>query len=290
MKRTCILIALVTFITCNITSCQTDGVYNPKGKISKIYIETPTQAKKLIELWTWKGNQLDKIEHVYDDASWVEEFTYNDNKLIRIDDKKHQEYTEFQYDKNKLSKILHYSDGQLLCESLLIFDDNELEEILINDYGYKRNHDTTNLHLNPFEQILPTEIAAKIMEHIDQTISQPQKGLITYSFELDWDDNNISEIETVLFDHEIEYKFFYDKKANPFKGYLGIDAYSTNVDFAQTGSANNIVRIIEKVKVGNVESTTGIHDYTYKYDGKLPIERRFIDEEGSYFVYYFEYE
>ena len=59
MKKTTLFMTLL-LSTIVISSCNKDGVYNPKEKIDKIYVDSGS-GKYLSEDWTWNKKELKTI-------------------------------------------------------------------------------------------------------------------------------------------------------------------------------------------------------------------------------------
>lgn len=82
--------ALVCAVVFGFTSCNKDGVYKPKEKIEKIYVQYEGQDKVLTETWDWEDNLLMSIKHAdtdpIGDNSYTETFTYDKKQVKSISD------------------------------------------------------------------------------------------------------------------------------------------------------------------------------------------------------------
>ena len=82
--------ALVCAVVIGLTSCNKDGVYKPKEKIAKIYVQNEGQDKVLTETWDWDGKLLMSIKHadtdLIGDNSYTETFTYDKKQVKTISD------------------------------------------------------------------------------------------------------------------------------------------------------------------------------------------------------------
>lgn len=82
--------ALVCAVVFGFTSCNKDGVYKPKEKIEKIYVQYEGQDKVLTETWDWEDNLLKSIKHAdtdpIGDNSYTETFTYDKKQVKSISD------------------------------------------------------------------------------------------------------------------------------------------------------------------------------------------------------------
>ena len=97
-------------------SCEKEGVFNPKKKISEIYKsssysydgETYNTPKYLSERWNWDGKILKSVDYYDNDGSldYSETYTYDKNRLPKVSWGS-TSYYELVYDKNKLSSIIY---------------------------------------------------------------------------------------------------------------------------------------------------------------------------------------
>ena len=107
--RTLFIALTACMVAFAFTSCQKDGMYTPKKKISKIYTSKDGGDRILQETWNWDGKVLTSI-------------TLNDDDDVTIN---------FNYDKKQLSsltygdeKIIYTYDGKLI-EKITFMDGNE---------------------------------------------------------------------------------------------------------------------------------------------------------------------
>ena len=131
MKKTLTILAIacVAFV---FTGCQKDGVYNPSKKISKIYYTSTSGNKSLDQIWTWNEKLLDKIDFYYDGTvSHSYNFTYDGNRLTRMNDYKLNEYVEYKYDGNHLSETNVFSGGNLRYIYKFSYKSGKLESMTL---------------------------------------------------------------------------------------------------------------------------------------------------------------
>ena len=265
MKKTFTFVIAFVMSALVFSSCQKEGQYMPKKKISEI--STTTSYKDILgvthsttykQVWSWGEKLLNYIDY-FDgngNASTTVTFTYDDKSRLESFGSSFTKY-DFIYQKNDLHQIRCYTNGELTDEYTLVKDDNKVETIQRVSHGSKA---TAALPINPFTFVLPGDAADMLVQPV------ATKGTIIYK--LDWSDNhkNIEEIEIVEGDNKIELGYKYDEKTNPFKGFFNIGDQS----FASIYSANNVV-----------EQTTGYNNntsiervlYTYEYDGKFPTKK-----------------
>ena len=109
MKKLSLLLAVALFAI-TFTSCQKTEPYNPKEKISKIYVDYG-YGKSLSEVWNWDGKQLKTIEYYIGMSNfYTEEFTYNKNdQLQKVEGAGGDARTEYIYNKfGRLYQIKHF--------------------------------------------------------------------------------------------------------------------------------------------------------------------------------------
>lgn len=281
MKKTTLITTLLLAIIA-FTSCQKDGIYDPKGKIDKIYYEENSE-KYLSEDWTWDKNVLKTVDY-YDSDGTIENtdiFTYGaKDRLLQVDNYEERASMKYNYDtKNRLCKAAYSEAGILLATYIFEYDDNELSNINITLNGYT-DFNTRSI-ANPLKYILPEQSAQSINKALKEN---PLRGDLTVKIYLDWEKNNITEMEITYSGYSEEYTFEYDDKSNPFYGYLGLDMEDGAFERGNFASKNNITRITYAMSYNGI-SFSESDIVTYTYDGKLPITRSHEDVTE-----YFEYE
>lgn len=275
MKNKFLLVA-ISLLLISFSSCSDNiGDYHPKKKISRIYSDDG-YGKTLDEMWSWNKNQLVKIEH---SSGLTEYFTYNKKgQIVRVDDYEYGEYTEYQYDGNKLEKIRYYDDNTLEEEYSVTYDGNHPSKIELTYYvGYKGKSRLKSEGTNPLKILLSGNVYQRIERKFNEysAASKSNYNII----KLEWEKGNISKVIYEVIDEGEQYTeevtFKYDNKSNPFHNCLAL--YPEDFVVGNWGSKNNVIE----------EFSTGISvTYSYIYDGNYPIEKR---SNNGYFMYY-EYE
>jgi len=289
-----LLLATAVFV-----NCQKDGVFNPKQKISKIH-RAHSGGKRLIEEWTWEGNQLsrisyfkndttvrDKVYYFYEkkqlvkmentlDFSYIV-ITYNGSLYDKIDyytcfDRKAQTFT-FTHDKKKVSKIVHttYANPQKSMESIA-------DNVLLASF-------------------IPQIVLEEMDKKIQKSTSQKANEDVIVTHTLTYDKDNLKEwkISYNVGDKLIESVFAfesYDESKNPY--YYSNPLGTDDDNFFIALYKNNPVKIIENRYINNVVGNEPItYDYFYRCnDKKFPTE---IIKKSTYMTYsnsdtlYYEY-
>ena len=282
MKKTFLittLIALVALTSCN--KNKIDGVYNPKEKIDKIYWSYADISKRLLEDWTWKDKRLKTIDYYSSDGTIesTDRFSYNGERLIQVDNYEYNSSMKYRYDhKDRLLEATFTYDGILMEKYDFEYDDNELSDIKLTIYeDWALNNDN---RINPLRYMLP-ELPLESIKRIVK--KSPLRSNIVVEIDIDWKDNNISEIELEIGDISEKLVFEYDDKKNPFRGFLGLYFDELILAHGNFASKNNVTKITITEEYKGI-SATDTEYVSYTYDGKFPATRSY-DGSTEYFKY-----
>ena len=250
------------------TSCEKDGQYMPKKKITKITYYHSHKVGDLIisttesERWTWGGDLLSYIDYYNSDGDRTGTllFRYDDDKrLEEAESSTHN--VKYDYANNHLEKIEIRSNatGKLHQKMEFGYKGGKLVSLEISSYNEKGDAPLT---FNPLRFFLPDQVSEVMMS------KAATKGVIHYT--ITWSGKNIAEIAS---DGPDRYsaKLFYDDKVNPFKGFL-----NTNFDIDQTHSANNLVR-----EESYVDGKFVVVEYDHEYNGKYPTKVKYQTESNT---------
>lgn len=280
MKKITLFMTLLSFAIA-ITSCNKDGVYNPKEKIDKIYVDNGA-GKHLSEDWTWDNKQLKTIDYYSDNTiDYTETFIYSDNRLSQVDNQNDGETAKFTYDKRHLQQADFYKNNVLYMSCLFEYADNKLSDIKVALTDTDKGLNTKGV-ANPLNYVLPKQTA----QYIDNVIKEnPTRGTIYFEVDFAWDGNNVSEIGIELNDeYSVLYVFEYDDKLNPFRNFLNSDLEETLYGHGVYKSRNNVTAYT-LIEAAMGFSFTESHFISYTYDGRFPATRTFNNV-----IEYFEYE
>lgn len=244
-------------------SCNKDGVYTPKKKVSKVYNQSSGGDKYLSETWTWDKNLLSKIE--YGSGSYVQRFEYDGKQLIKITDT-YGDYWTFTYDGSKIIKS-EYTEEKALSASIEYTHDGK--KIISMITTYYNDSKKARQAVKYMTHVLFPEVETLIA---DEPAVKGVSSTVTTTFE--WDGNNIAKLtHSSIYNSTVYTSTFtyseYDSSLNPWLGY--IDGEGLNL------SKNNPLK-------GTYQSTTGTvseFSYTYTLDGKYPTEVKEYDKSGA---------
>ena len=282
MKKTTLLLAIALFAV-TFTSCQKTKPYNPKEKISKIYVGLGLE-KNLSEAWNWEGNQLKSIEHYIsiDNVQlnyYTEVFTYNDKGQVQnVKTEDGDFYTEYQYGTNdRLYQVNCYltSENKPIMY-MFEYDDNKLSEITV----VGKDIDITDLKASSslMKHVLPEMILTPIEKALDN--KPMERGERNIEMDIEWHGKNISEIEVEYGNYSEKHYFSYDNYQNPFRNFFSIDVD----DLCTFANKNNVVAITSVSSYMGF-SYTDTEYINYTYDGKFPVTKSYVDV-----IEYYEYE
>jgi hypothetical protein len=282
MKKTTLLLAIALFAV-TFTSCQKTKPYNPKEKISKIYVGLGLE-KNLSEAWNWEGNQLKSIEHYIsiDNVQlnyYTEVFTYNDKGQVQnVKTEDGDFYTEYLYGTNdRLYQVNCYltSENKPIMY-MFEYDDNKLSEITV----VGKDIDITDLKASSslMKHVLPEMILTPIEKALDN--KPMERGERNIEMDIEWHGKNISEIEVEYGNYSEKHYFSYDNYQNPFRNFFSIDVD----DLCTFANKNNVVAITSVSSYMGF-SYTDTEYINYTYDGKFPVTKSYVDV-----IEYYEYE
>ncbi|MDR0368686.1 MAG: hypothetical protein LBH82_06050 [Bacteroidales bacterium] len=268
------------------TSCNKEGVYKPKEKISKIHYEYSYEIyqngelvnqdshKYLDQIWHWKGKKLTQIENSED---WPSNFIYKGNQLEKIE--MGEMTVNFTYKKSLLDKVEAIEDDKTIFSiSIDAREDKKITRMICQYYYYYDDRYYPILHQKSNNADKQTLASANRMESIMALVlptgfsdilakSAAKKGrksteIETRIIELTYDGNNIIEQKITDEDgYNSTYVFTYDKYKNPhYKSFLGAAALSEDGSFIQ--SENNVLTLSSK---DDPEYTVKF-EYTYEND------------------------
>lgn len=260
MKKTFALMIAVFAFAMIFNSCEKEGQYMPKKKISEIvytkYYKFSTGtivSRTEREVWTWNGKLLSYIDYYKaDDTRTTSLFRYdNENRIEEIN---YGDATaKFDYDNGLIDEITIYNqNGSLLGKYEFEHKGNTLTAIDVTTNGSKSME---MLPFNPLRIFLPEGLVNKVME--GAATKGSTRVLLT------WSGKNITSAE-VTGGNKVTYKWSYDEYSNPLKGLFDMATTDSYVIF----SKNNVVR--EEITTNNATTTT---DFKYTYDNKYPVKK-----------------
>ena len=265
MKKYLILVVTIIVSIFLFPSCQKEGQYLPKKKITQIeHTNTYTDflgiehTSRDRQEWNWNGKLLNNIV-CYDgqDNRTDVIFFHYDSKKRFIELSSNAGTFRFIYNGKDLEKIEHYLSGHLDIADEYFFTKEDKNVVEIKRIVYESSK---KVEVNPLQFILP-ENAVEAISQVPDT-----KGQI-YTYKLVWTDGNLTDM-TVYYDDymRMTYAWKYDDKINPYKGLFS----EMPNDISALYSTNNVVEATCNSYF--VTQATDVAQYQYVYDGKMPIQ------------------
>ena len=274
------------------TSCKKDdGVYSPSKKIQKVYHSSTIMDKTLYQVWNWDGKLLASIDYYSynsDTVVWTERFTYDGNRLSRVDNI--QESTVYEYDGKHLKSANHYYHDDLDITTVFEYKDGKLDKATVTYlHGYKKSEAS---HLGSSVLPFPSELTAIIDKcNAKLAIGNEQKSEYVLTYQFSWDGDNVVKIVATYDGGTSSVALQYDNKNNPLKGFM--DLWSWELDELEEGdnyvSKNNVTNMTFTYSDGDTEVST----FIYQYDSNnYPTMRttQYPDAQYQYqYTTYYEY-
>lgn len=271
------------------TSCEREGVYSPKKRISKIYVDDGS-GRKLDQTWTWKGRQLQSIS--YRSGTSELRFQYNGKQLISITQLGDNMYYLFHYNKNgqrldsldvyvdKLNQnpnVRHYAhyDFSYNDEGLI----SGYEEVIYYIGQSKEDEQALAMVLQCAVPGLP-EVAAT---RLAKTSTSPNKSdeWIRYSASFSYNGENVTECLISMKDgYEYSYTFTYTDYLNPYYKFFQTASFGSSNLYSR-----NLVKTCHYEKHLTSEPTIDHYEdmeYQYETEDQYPVKATM----NSYIQYY----
>lgn len=280
-------IVLGMLIVAFMASCTKDGVYNPKKKINMVYKASSEDyngshyetQRYLAEKWNWDNKTLSSIQF-FNDGDYTENFTYDGNRLTRIDIYESSESMTIEYDGNYLKNANIIYRGKPEGTVSFVYNNKKLSELRITYYDAKSKHESRIL-----ASVLPftSEVNETIVEFAEKAVAT--KGVSYVSYKCTWNGDNITQVMATWDDGDVlNLSITYDDKINPLKGFYG---YGLEGDVMGIYSKNNPTQVM-RTWVGE---DPYIYTYNYQYDGDnyptmVMISIHEEDYSYSYSTYY----
>ena len=277
MKKIAFALLAVVLLCC---SCEKEGVFNPKRKISMIRYG---EDKQPIMEYAWDGNKL-AYEKFYDPDGSINDVVltpeYDGNRIVRVNESDGS-YAEYRYDGKFLSEIeWHLNDGVSVSQGKVSHKNGKISEITMTgapEYSAKL-----------MRRLFSVKVADKAVALLQQHSNAKLWMDLKYSFE--WTGDNVTKMSCQIIDPEagstmdlLTSTFEYDKMLNPTCCSWAEFSDQANmlstlaVGLDMNLSKNNFTKVINTMKIeiweGYTEEMTDTTTYSYEYDGKYPTKR-----------------
>ena len=272
------------------TSCKkNDGVYSPSKKIQKVYHSSTIMDKTLYQVWNWDGKLLASIDYYSsnsDTVVWTESFTYDGNRLSRVDNI--QECTVYEYDGKHLKSTTHYYHDDLDITTVFEYKDGKLDKATVTYlHGYKKSEAS---HLGSSVLPFPSEYTAIIEKcNAKLAIGNEQKSEYVLTYQFSWDGDNVVKIIATYDGGTTSVALQYDNKNNPLKGFM--DLWSWELDELEEGdnyvSKNNVTNMTFTYSDGDTEVSSFIYQYdSNNYPTMRTTQYPYAQYQYQYTTYY----
>ena len=307
--RNLLFVATAILLALAFTSCEKDGQYKPKERISKVY-RSYSSEKRLACTWTWNDDKLSRIDYYTPNGEqiWSENFYYdNKNRIEKVEVPETNEIVEYKYEGNKLAGLSYYCEEDLVQTASISYGKGKMSkmDMIVYDTRYPEKSRLS---------LIPKEIKNAI---------SPKNSNIDYAVtvELTWDGDNISQNKITsttsgtgagfngdYYTYEysrtatVEYNYTYDNKINPLKGLWNLNSmideeYVISVHLFSknnmTSSTYTFTETETNITTGETETDSYTHgiNYSIAYDGKYPTEIMETEQGDSFTITtYYEYE
>ena len=292
MKRN-LLIAAIALLAVAFVSCQKDGVYKPKKRIAKVYNEwkttrvvtdasgstttTDSIQPYVCQEWTWDKKTLNNIlyKEFEGDGSWSVKFSYDDeNRISGCTDG--EEKAEYAYNDDNLLQSIKFTDDSDAVTTMEFSYDGKVPVSITTTWTRTYDKKLSNFA----KTIIPSYICSAIEAGRLHSKSTTVTRSMTSVFE--WDGENISSVVTTDADNDkYTTTYEYDNKLNPFRG-MYANLYDEEPSYDIIYSKNNVTKITDSYVWDNTTYTDET-EFSYEYDGKLPIKLiRTFESEYEY--------
>lgn len=255
------VICMICVLTFSLTSCEKDGVYKPKQKISKIYVQRDGHDKILTETWNWDKNLLSSIK--FEDDEYTVNFIYDGKQVSKM--VSGDQTVFFTYDGKKISNITAKDGDTEYCSYTFKHDGSLIVGI---DAKFNTNYMKNCRLIETAFRMIEPQVAESQMAQIAYAAESQIKGEYTYSDTYIYDHKNVVTLKR--HDNEnkdYEYTYTYSDFLNPFYHMLG----GSEGDVVGMGLSKNAVATYHYED--NVISSRVIDmEVTFpEVDGKMPL-------------------
>ena len=284
-----VVVLLAVLVLASMTSCKKEGVYTPTKKIQRVYASSFYASKHVVESWDWDDNLLESIDYYYSSGTLyrTEDFTYDGNRLIRVDDYAGLCYTTYEYDGSHLKSSNFYRRNNLEIAASYTYSENKLSQMVITYYNHLKGGQSEFAYL-PF--------SAELNKAIDKCFAKAsadnmEKRVMTLTLQFTWDGENIIKIVSKEDNTTVTIGLQYDNKKNPLQGFHCLKSEMTD-EYNPAGihSKNNITAMVFYYSSGSDVLIT----YTYQYDTDgyptMVLEQNSTDLFNYQNTTYYEYE
>ena len=193
------------------SSCEKEGVFKPKERISKIFVKDNNGNPQLSQTWVWEKGLLSSISTV---GGGTIHFNYDGKVLSSIT--AGDDVISFTYDGKKLEKMTYKEDGETEAEYEFTHDGKRIVTIKATmDNAFALSADASLLQ-SAFNFIAP-QLAESQVSQLAVAAKSQGKGIYTYTDQLTYDGMNVVSVKRHdSDDHNYTWDYTYTSYANPF--------------------------------------------------------------------------
>lgn len=313
MKKT-FLFSMTIALLFVFTSCEKDGVYNPKKKISKIYMQYEDAEKELFQTWTWNGNLLSQIVDTYGvkqvfeyDGKRIDKIRYTENRT----DYNRTATTDFIYDGKKIFQIKDESttsgDGYsrtFQSTGEVSYDGKKISKIAYTcettDYSEKSCKFMANQVAGTISYLMgmPQErpnMESQLVSFLKKKTKNQTKSTNYYNYEVrfKYDGNNLVECDYDYGDGDVSKITFTinEDVLNPMYGLLNSidgEAYD-EFSFTRGAFSKNLPSRVILTDDGEANNFEYGYTCTKKYPQEIRVINKPIGYDAEHYTYYYEY-
>lgn len=251
-------VVLGMLIVVFMASCSKEGVYNPSKKIQRVYFASSSSwgdvDKYLAQSWNWDSKTLASIDYFNSngDTRYTENFSYDGNRLTRVDVYKYSEYCTYEYEGKYLKSSSYYYRNKMEASVTYTYESGKLTQMVVTYFGNKKSESNILFAYMPIEP----RVANSMKNFAEKAVNE--RGMTVVTYQVTWTDDNITKVIGTREGNMMTLTYSYDSKNNPFKGFLNGESASLNFY-----SKNNVTREMEV----DTDGDNYIYTYTYTYDG-----------------------
>ncbi len=269
MKKLCAIVVGFVLLSA-FYACQKDqlGVYNPKMKLEKVYNEEDEHY--LLEQWTWNDNLLAKIDFYRQNGNIQRshEYIYNDeNRLLSIE--MDDQHTDFLYEGKLLKTINTYSGDNLVETYDLTFTKDKLSHLSLKKTAKAYGNGGLLSCFLPGNGEFSEICAERGSKAETYNFSNVEADFI-------WDGDNVSYVKMTVArpdsTQRLTFSYVYDQYFNPKNGFLTLypDHALLNDQPEYMFCSKNNVKGVMVTDQYDVFSDTESFTYSYEYNNKFP--------------------
>ncbi len=256
------IFAFAVILSC--TACQKDGKFDPKYKLTEIYLEQNYSDSEgeswgtqftLAEVWRWGEVTLQGVDKLTE--QYYYELEYDHKLRLEKIQEFYGNYCQFTYDGKQLHKMEVFTENdELIYKEEYEYTKSKITKINVSDYEDDKTSKKERSKFSIFNYMLAdNNVISEKKDNKDES----------YNLILEWEEDNISKITINRADNRVEVvEYEYDTKQSPFH-----NAFH-EIFFEQHAliSKNNIVKKTHSLDGKVFRTESSLYDYQYEFPVK----------------------